>query len=171
MKKRAFCLFLAAALSLSALCACTAGTTGVNGDSSAGVSISTPSKGKNAMSSRLVGISMPEQAGRWEQEATTMQTILQAKDYTVELAYADNNSDTQIEQVKAMLDDDCGTIIVASVDSEALSDALATCDTSNTTMIAYSTLVPDVPPSTTSSVSTATPTVRSRPSTWCRSWG
>ena len=34
-----------------------------------------------------------------------MQTILQAKDYTVELAYADNNSDTQIEQVKAMLDD------------------------------------------------------------------
>ena len=32
---------------------------------------------------------------------------------------------------------------IASVDSEALSDALATCDTSNTTMIAYSTLVPD----------------------------
>ena len=144
MKKRAFCLFLAAALCLSALCACTAGANGTtSADSSAGVSISTPSKGKNAMSSRLVGISMPEQAGRWEQEATTMQTILQAKDYTVELAYADNNSDTQIEQVKAMLDDDCGAIIVASVDSEALSDALSTCDTSNTTMIAYSTLVPD----------------------------
>ena len=144
MKKRAFCLFLAAALCLSALCACTAGANGTtSADSSAGVSISTPSKGKNAMSSRLVGISMPEQAGRWEQEATTMQTILQAKDYTVELAYADNNSDTQIEQVKAMLVDDCGAIIVASVDSEALSDALATCDTSNTTMIAYSTLVPD----------------------------
>ena len=144
MKKRAFCLFLAAALCLSALCACTAGANGTtSADSSAGVSISTPSKGKNAMSSRLVGISMPEQAGRWEQEATTMQTILQAKDYTVELAYADNTSDTQIEQVKAMLDDDCGAIIVASVDSEALSDALATCDTSNTTMIAYSTLVPD----------------------------
>lgn len=144
MKKRAFCLFLAAALCLSALCACTAGANGTtSADSSAGVSISTPSKGKNAMSSRLVGISMPEQAGRWEQEATTMQTILQAKDYTVELAYADKNSDTQIEQVKAMLDDDCGAIIVASVDSEALSDALATCDTSNTTMIAYSTLVPD----------------------------
>ena len=144
MKKRAFCLFLAAALCLSALCACTAGANGTtSADSSAGVSISTPSKGKNAMSSRLVGISMPEQAGRWGQEATTMQTILQAKDYTVELAYADNNSDTQIEQVKAMLDDDCGAIIVASVDSEALSDALATCDTSNTTMIAYSTLVPD----------------------------
>ena len=144
MKKRAFCLFLAAALCLSALCACTAGANGTtSADSSAGVNISTPSKGKNAMSSRLVGISMPEQAGRWEQEATTMQTILQAKDYTVELAYADNNSDTQIEQVKAMLDDDCGAIIVASVDSEALSDALATCDTSNTTMIAYSTLVPD----------------------------
>lgn len=144
MKKRAFCLFLAAALCLSALCACTAGANGTtSADSSAGVSVSTPSKGKNAMSSRLVGISMPEQAGRWEQEATTMQTILQAKDYTVELAYADNNSDTQIEQVKAMLDDDCGAIIVASVDSEALSDALATCDTSNTTMIAYSTLVPD----------------------------
>ena len=32
---------------------------------------------------------------------------------------------------------------IASVDSEALSDALTTCDTSNTTMIAYSTLVPD----------------------------
>lgn len=144
MKKRAFCLLLAAALCLSALCACTAGANGTtSADSSAGVSISTPSKGKNAMSSRLVGISMPEQAGRWEQEATTMQTILQAKDYTVELAYADNNSKTQIEQVKAMLDDDCGAIIVASVDSEALSDALATCDTSNTTMIAYSTLVPD----------------------------
>lgn len=144
MKKRAFCLFLAAALCLSALCACTAGTTGAtSADSSAGVSISAPSKGKNAMSSRLVGISMPEQAGRWEQEANTMQTILQAKDYTVELAYADNNSDTQIEQVKAMLDDDCGAIIVASVDSEALSNALATCDTSSTTMIAYSTLVPD----------------------------
>ena len=70
MKKRAFCLFLAAALCLSALCACTAGANGTtSADSSAGVSISTPSKGKNAMSSRLVGISMPEQAGRWEQEA------------------------------------------------------------------------------------------------------
>ena len=42
-----------------------------------------------------------------------------------------------------MLDDDCGTIIVASVDSDALSTALAGCDTSSTTVIAYSVLVPD----------------------------
>lgn len=143
MKKRAFCLLLAAALSLSALCGCAGSGGADSADTSAGVSISAPAKSKNTMGSRLVGISMPDQSGRWEQEASTMQTILEAKDYTVELAYAANNSDTQIEQVKAMLDDDCGAIIVASVDSEALSNALVTCDTSNTTMIAYSTLVPD----------------------------
>lgn len=72
-----------------------------------------------------------------------MQSILEDKGYMVELAYAGDDSDVQIDQVKAMLDDDCGTIIVASVDSDALSSALAGWDTSSTTMIAYSVLVPD----------------------------
>lgn len=144
MKKRTFCIFLAAALTLGALCGCaTGGNSGANASNSTGVSISAPSKGKTDLGSRLVGISLPEQEGRWEQEAAVMQQMLEEKGYIVELAYASQDSDAQIEQVKAMLDDNCGAVVIAAVDSEALADALETCDTSNTTIIAYNTMIPD----------------------------
>lgn len=118
-----------------------------SGDLSAkGVSSSISSSGstKKRVGGRLVGIAMPSDKNeKWVQDATTMQSILEQEGYTVELAYAGDDSGIQIDQVKAMLDDDCGTIIVASVDSDALSKALQSCHTSNTTMIAYSVLVPD----------------------------
>ena len=118
-----------------------------SGDTSGkGVSstITSSSNVKKGAGSQLIGVSMPSDKNeRWVQDATTMQTVLEHEGYIVELAYAGDNSDVQIDQVKAMLDDGCGTIIVASVDSDALSTALQDSDMSNTTMIAYSVLVPD----------------------------
>lgn len=145
MKKRGFCLLLAAALCAGALLGgCSMGTSGDQSAKSGSATISSSTSGKKTTGNRLVGISMPtEEDDRWVKDAETMQSILEEKGYIVELAYAGNDSDVQIDQVKAMLDDDCGTIVVASVDSDALSDALASCDTSSTTVIAYSVLVPD----------------------------
>ncbi len=145
MKKRGFYLLLAVAVCVGAiLSSCSVRQ---SGDISAkgGSSTITSSAGtKKVAGNRLVGISMPtEENDRWVRDAATMQSILEDQGYVVELAYAGNDSDVQIEQVEAMLDDDCGTIIVASVDSDALSTALAGCDTSSTTVIAYSVLVPD----------------------------
>lgn len=145
MKHPSLCRVLVLALSASLLlCGCSvtpSGDTSVKGVSSA---ISSSNSVKKVTGNKLVGIAMPtDQNEKWVQDATTMQSILEDKGYMVELAYAGDDSDVQIDQVKAMLDDDCGTIIVASVDSDALSSALAGWDTSSTTMIAYSVLVPD----------------------------
>lgn len=44
-----------------------------------------------------------EENDRWVRDAATMQSILEDQGYVVELAYAGNDSDVQIEQVEAML--------------------------------------------------------------------
>lgn len=145
MKKRGFCLLLAIAICAGMLLGgCTMGASGDQSAKGGSSTITSSASGKKTTGNRLVGISMPtEKDGRWVKDAETMQSILEEKGYMVELAYAGNDSDVQIDQVKAMLDDDCGTIVVASVDSDALSDALSGWDTSSTTVIAYSVLVPD----------------------------
>lgn len=143
MKKRAYCFLLAAVFSFGALCSCAANGGNSSSAAAVGVSISAPVSNNSSLDRRLVGISMPVQEGNWEQEAVVMQRILEKKGYIVELAYAGNDSDVQSEQVRAMLDDDCGAIILAAVDSKALVDTLATCDTSSTTIIAYTALLSD----------------------------
>lgn len=145
MKKRGFCLLLAIAICAGMLLGgCTMGASGDQSAKGESSTITSSTSGKKTTGNRLVGISMPtEKDGRWVKDAETMQSILEEKGYMVELAYAGNDSDVQIDQVKAMLDDDCGTIVVASVDSDALSDALSGWDTSSTTVMAYSVLVPD----------------------------
>ena len=145
MKKCSVCFLLAIVICAGAILGgCTmhySGNTSAKGVSS---TITSSTGAKKTTGNRLIGIAMPtEEEERWVQDAETMQAILEEKGYIVELAYAGNDSDVQIDQVKAMLDDNCGTIVVASVDSDALSTALTSCDTSSTTVIAYSVLVPD----------------------------
>lgn len=142
MKKRSFCFLLALVFCMSAwLCGC--GKSG-NASDSAVINVTESETAQKNSANQRVGISMPTKKDtKWVRDAGIMKKAFEKKGYTVELAYANGKSDTQINQFNAMLADDCGVILVASVDSDAMAEALRKNDTSNTTVIAYSMLIPD----------------------------
>lgn len=136
---------IALAIFMGALfCGCSVSRSGNLSAKGGSASITSSGGVRKTVGNRLVGISMPSDRNeQWVEDATTIQSTLEQEGYTVEVAYAGDDSKIQIDQVNAMLDDDCGTILVAAVDSDALSKALRSCDTSNSAIIAYSVMVPD----------------------------
>ena len=72
-----------------------------------------------------IGISLPNDSEtQWKTDAADMQAILSA-DFDVELRYAGDNSDTQIQQIEELKELGCKTLIVAAVDPNSLGPALA----------------------------------------------
>ena len=52
----------------------------------------------------LVGVAMPTQSlQRWNQDGANMKAKLEAKGYKVELQYANNDVNTQVQQLENML--------------------------------------------------------------------
>ncbi|MCD8126027.1 MAG: substrate-binding domain-containing protein [Clostridiales bacterium] len=57
-------------------------------------------------------------------QAAELQTTLQNAGFSVEVAYAEENGDTQSRQLNAMIEDECAILIVEAVDADAIDDAL-----------------------------------------------
>ena len=75
--------------------------------------------------SKVVGISMPtERLERWNLNGHDMKAQLEKAGYTVDLAFADNDVPTQISQIKKMIDENCGVIVIAPVDGYSLTEVL-----------------------------------------------
>lgn len=105
------------------------------GDSSSSASLTTP-KGKTSMTMIGVAMSGTEMEG---DDGQCIRDALQQAGYTVELAYAGGNSQTQASQLGAILEDGASALIVQAVDSEAAAKALSGADVSNVTVIAMDT--------------------------------
>lgn len=127
--KKVIASILAATLMLSAV-GC--GATNSSGSTSSG---SSSSKNK-------IGVAMPTQSlQRWNQDGNNMKNELQAKGYQVDLQYANNDVNTQVQQLENMITKGSKVLVIASVDGSALSDVLKKAADNNVKVIAYDRLI------------------------------
>ena len=74
-----------------------------------------------------IGISMPTKSlQRWNQDGANMKSQLEKLGYQVDLRFAVNNIDTQISQIKDMINNNCKVLIIAPIDGTALRNVLDT---------------------------------------------
>lgn len=89
-----------------------------------------------------IGVAMPTKSlPRWEHDGADIKYQLEAKGYTVDLMYADNNQTTQNRQIEELIAKGCKVIIIASIDGAALDSVLAQAKAADVTVIAYNRLL------------------------------
>lgn len=90
----------------------------------------------------LVGVAMPTQSlQRWNQDGANMKKELEAKGYKVELQYANNDNNLQIQQIENMITKGCKILVIASIDGSTLSDVLRKAADNGVKVIAYDRLI------------------------------
>ena len=93
---------------------------GSSSNSSSGSGAKAPSNGKR------VGVAMPTQSSqRWIQDGANMKQKLEALGYEVDLQYAEDDVQAQVSQIENMITNGANCLVVASIDSSALVNALA----------------------------------------------
>lgn len=89
-----------------------------------------------------VGVSMPtKDLWRWAQDGDRMKKELEAMGYTVDLQYAGNRVDTQVQQIQNMINSGCDVIVVAAIESSSLAQVLENAKEQDVTVIAYDRLI------------------------------
>lgn len=89
-----------------------------------------------------VGISMPtKDLWRWAQDGDRMKKELEAMGYTVDLQYAGNRVDTQVQQIQDMIETGCEVIVVAAIESSSVIQVLENAKAQGVTVIAYDRLI------------------------------
>ncbi|TYQ18007.1 UNVERIFIED_CONTAM: monosaccharide ABC transporter substrate-binding protein (CUT2 family) [Acetivibrio alkalicellulosi] len=95
---------------------------------------------------RLIGVAMPTQSlQRWNQDGANMKAQLEAKGYKADLQYADNNVNTQIQQIENMITKGCDVLVIASIDGSTLTDVLKQAAENDIKVIAYDRLIMNSP--------------------------
>ena len=91
-----------------------------------------------------IGVAMPtRERQRWNQDGANIERGLLSEGYRVDLQYADNNVEVQIEQIKNMVDEGCRVLIVAAIDGRLLSSVLDYAKKNGATVISYDRLIMD----------------------------
>src|SRR5690554_7476629 len=68
----------------------------------------------------LIGVAMPTQSlQRWNQDGANMKKQLEEKGYKVDLQYANNDVNTQIQQLENMITKGCKILVIASIDRKS----------------------------------------------------
>jgi putative multiple sugar transport system substrate-binding protein len=99
-----------------------------------------------AASGELIGVSMPTQSlQRWNQDGSNMQKQLESKGYKVELQYANNDVNTQVQQIENMITKGCKVLVIAAIDGSSLTDVLNKAKDSGCKVIAYDRLIMKTP--------------------------
>lgn len=93
-------------------------------------------------SDKLIGVAMPTQSlQRWNQDGSNMKSELEGKGYEVDLQYANNDVNTQVQQVENMITKGCDILVIAAIDGSALTDVLSKAADSGIKVIAYDRLI------------------------------
>ena len=99
---------------------------------------------KSVSNGKIVGVAMPTQtAQRWIQDGDHIKSKLEKAGYTVDLKYAENDIQKQIEQIKEMIDGGASCLVIASIDSTKLVNVLEKAKEKNIPVIAYDRLLMD----------------------------
>lgn len=94
----------------------------------------------------LVGVAMPTTTLlRWVDDGEDVQEQLENLGYEVDLRYADNDVDTQVQQLGEMIDAGVDLLIVGSIDGTALKDQLARAAAADIPVVSYDRLIRDTP--------------------------
>ncbi|MBU3191951.1 sugar-binding protein [Clostridium bowmanii] len=90
----------------------------------------------------LVGVAMPTQSlQRWDGDGRNMKSQLEAKGYTVDLQYANNDVNTQIQEIENMITKKCKVLVVAAIDGATLTNVIKTAKENGIKVIAYDRLI------------------------------
>ena len=93
---------------------------------------------------KIIGVSLPTQtAQRWIQDGDHIKSKLEQKGYSVDLKYAEDNIQAQVNQIDAMIEEGVSCLVVTSIDSVALVEVLAKAKQKNIPVVAYDRLLMD----------------------------
>ena len=93
-----------------------------------------------------VGIAMPTQSSqRWIQDGGNMKDILEQRGYRVDLQYAEDSIDAQVNQLENMIVRGVDCLVIASIDGESLTNVLELAANSGIPVIAYDRLIRNSP--------------------------
>lgn len=91
---------------------------------------------------KVVGIAMPTQSSeRWINDGANMKSQLEAKGYEVILQYAEDDVQMQVSQIENMVAQQVDCLVIASIDSVALTGVEAQAKAAGIPIIAYDRLL------------------------------
>lgn len=146
--KKALALLLALSMSL-ALAACgNTGGTAPSASQSAAPAIAAPTAAPagdtQVGSGKTVGIAMPTQSSeRWINDGANMKSQLEALGYEVLLQYAEDDPQQQVSQIENFVTQQVDCLVIAAVDSGALTTVEAQAKSAGIPIIAYDRLLMD----------------------------
>ena len=86
----------------------------------------------------LIGIAMPTKSStRWISDGDELKKDLEAKGYTVDLQYAEDDIPNQLAQIENMVTKGAKALVIASIDGTTLSDVLQKAKDGGAAIIAY----------------------------------
>jgi putative multiple sugar transport system substrate-binding protein len=86
----------------------------------------------------LIGIAMPTKSStRWISDGNELKKDLEAKGYTVDLQYAEDDIPNQLAQIENMVTKGAKALVIASIDGTTLSDVLQKAKDGGAAIIAY----------------------------------
>ena len=89
-----------------------------------------------------VGISMPtKDLQRWNQDGSNMESNFNEAGYEVDLQYAANDVQQQLNQVTNMINNGCEVVVIAAIEGSSLGSALDLAKEKGVTVIAYDRLL------------------------------
>jgi putative multiple sugar transport system substrate-binding protein len=94
----------------------------------------------------LIGIAMPTQSSlRWISDGNELKAALEAKGYTVDLQYAEDDIAAQYAQIENMLTKSPKALVIASIDGTTLAAVLQSAADAGTKVVAYDRLIRQSP--------------------------
>ena len=92
--------------------------------------------------SQKVGVAMPtKDLQRWNQDGENMQKLLEEAGYEVDLQFASNDVQQQLNQVTNMINNGCNVIVIAAIEGSSLGSALDLAKEKGIPVIAYDRLL------------------------------
>ncbi len=115
------------------------------GGEGAGDTAAEPTGGSAAPAADLtVGVAMPTKSSeRWIADGNNVKEQLEAKGYTVDLQYAEDDIPTQVNQIDNMITNGADALVIAAIDGTALTSQLEQAAANNIPVIAYDRLIRD----------------------------
>lgn len=91
---------------------------------------------------KKIGISMPtKDLQRWNQDGDNMKQKFEAAGYEVDLQYASNEVQQQVNQIENMISSKCDILVIAAIEADSLGTALSTAKEKKIPVIAYDRLI------------------------------
>ncbi|MET3924346.1 multiple monosaccharide ABC transporter substrate-binding protein [Devosia sp. 2618] len=111
-----------------------------------GVMALTASTAVHAQDKGAIGIAMPTQSSlRWISDGNELKTALEAKGYSVDLQFAEDDIPNQLAQIENMVTKGVKALVIGSIDGTTLSAVLQQAADAGIKVVAYDRLIRDTP--------------------------